>query len=103
MKNIAVDKIKTLKDFQCVFTLQDYVEDQLGYTLTSEKYRKNPKEITTWINSVSDLHKNKPPPSVNYQKMMPEIDALMQVIFKNNRCFNYYRSGLLKLRMHLQI
>jgi intraflagellar transport protein 46 len=38
---------------------------------------KKPKEITRWINSVADLHKSRPPPSVNYSKQMPDIDDLM--------------------------
>ena len=39
---------------------------------------KKPKEISRWINSVSDLHKARPPPTVNYTKNMPDIDTLMQ-------------------------
>lgn len=39
---------------------------------------KNPKEITKWIQSVVDVHKSKPPPSVHYAKPMPDIEALMQ-------------------------
>lgn len=29
---------------------------------------KKPKEISRWINSVADLHKTRPPPTVNYTK-----------------------------------
>jgi intraflagellar transport protein 46 len=29
---------------------------------------KKPKEISRWINSVADLHKTRPPPTVNYSK-----------------------------------
>lgn len=39
---------------------------------------KNPKEITRWIQNVSDLHKTRPPASVNYTKKMPDIEELMQ-------------------------
>jgi intraflagellar transport protein 46 len=39
---------------------------------------KKPKEVSRWINSVSDLHKSRPPPTVNYTKNMPDIDTLMQ-------------------------
>lgn len=39
---------------------------------------KKPKEIARWINNVSDLHKTRPPPTVNYTKQMPDIDNLMQ-------------------------
>ena len=38
---------------------------------------KKPKEISRWINSVQDLHKARPPPTVNYTKNMPDIDTLM--------------------------
>lgn len=48
-----------------------------------ENADKNPREIISWINDVSDLHKNKPPPSVGYSKIMPDIDALMQVNSNN--------------------
>ena len=36
-----------------------------------ENADKKPKEITRWINSVQDLHKTRPPPTVNYTKNMP--------------------------------
>eukprot|EP00057_Strongylocentrotus_purpuratus_P009443 XP_011663917.1 PREDICTED: intraflagellar transport protein 46 homolog [Strongylocentrotus purpuratus] len=39
---------------------------------------KNPKLINNWIESISDLHRSKPPPTVHYTKTMPEIDDLMQ-------------------------
>ena len=44
-----------------------------------ENSEKNPKEITSWINDVAEIHKKKQPPSVSYSKMMPDIDSLMQV------------------------
>lgn len=43
-----------------------------------EHAQKNPKEITKWIQSISDLHRSKPPPSVHYTKAMPDIEILMQ-------------------------
>lgn len=43
-----------------------------------ESADKKPKEISRWINSVQDLHKTRPPPTVNYTKQMPDIDNLMQ-------------------------
>jgi intraflagellar transport protein 46 len=43
-----------------------------------EHAEKKPKEISRWINSVQDLHKTRPPPTVNYTKQMPDIDNLMQ-------------------------
>ena len=33
-----------------------------------EQAEKKPKEISRWINSVQDLHKTRPPPTVNYTK-----------------------------------
>jgi intraflagellar transport protein 46 len=43
-----------------------------------ENADKKPKEISRWINSVADLHKTRPPPTVNYTKQMPDFDRLMQ-------------------------
>ena len=43
-----------------------------------ESADKKPKEIARWINSVADLHKSRPPPTVNYTKAMPEFDDLMR-------------------------
>lgn len=43
-----------------------------------ESADKKPKEVSRWINSVQDLHKTRPPPTVNYTKNMPDIDSLMQ-------------------------
>lgn len=43
-----------------------------------EDAEKNPKEIQRWISSIADLHRNKPPPSVHYDKSMPDIDELME-------------------------
>lgn len=44
-----------------------------------ESAEKNPKQIVSWIDSVADINKNKQPPSVSYNKRMPDIDSLMQV------------------------
>ena len=43
-----------------------------------ENADKKPKEISRWVNSVQDLHKSRPPPTVNYTKNMPEFDSLME-------------------------
>lgn len=43
-----------------------------------ESADKKPKEISRWISSVQDLHKTRPPPTVNYTKNMPDIETLMQ-------------------------
>jgi len=37
------------------------------------------KTIDSWISSISDLHREKPPQTVNYSSMMPDIETLMQV------------------------
>jgi intraflagellar transport protein 46 len=56
-----------------------------------ENAEKNPKLIQNWITQLSDLHKEKMSSSVNYNKKMPDIESLMQVIY------SYSRSGLRKL------
>ena len=38
------------------------------------------KEVEQWIRDISDLHRSKPPPSVNYKHPMPEVDKIMQVL-----------------------
>ena len=44
-----------------------------------EDAAKNPAEIQRWINSISELHRSKPPQSVHYKKSMPDIEVLMDV------------------------
>jgi len=39
---------------------------------------KNPKAIDTWVSSISDIHRQKPPQNVHYTKPMPDIEQLMQ-------------------------
>jgi intraflagellar transport protein 46 len=43
-----------------------------------ENADKKPKEIGRWIAAVQDLHKTRPPPTVNYSKTMPDFDKLME-------------------------
>lgn len=43
-----------------------------------ENAESNPKQIQQWINSVNELHKTRPPPTVQYTKGMPDIELLMQ-------------------------
>ncbi|KAF8773092.1 intraflagellar transport protein 46 homolog isoform X2 [Argiope bruennichi] len=43
-----------------------------------ENADKRPKEIDAWINSISNLHRSKPPPTVHYSRNMPDIETLMQ-------------------------
>ncbi|KAM4611518.1 intraflagellar transport protein 46 homolog [Polymixia lowei] len=40
--------------------------------------QKNPKAVDSWIESISELHRSKPPASVHYSRAMPDIDSLMQ-------------------------
>jgi intraflagellar transport protein 46 len=44
-----------------------------------ENAAKNPAAIDKWINSISDLHRSKPPPQVHYRRNMPNIDDLLDV------------------------
>jgi len=44
-----------------------------------ERAEKSPAEITRWIESIADLHRNKPPPTVTYKKPMPDVENLMQI------------------------
>ena len=44
-----------------------------------ENAAKNPQEVQRWINSINELHRNKPPQSVHYKKSMPDIEVLMDV------------------------
>ncbi|XP_060752406.1 intraflagellar transport protein 46 homolog [Tachysurus vachellii] len=43
-----------------------------------ENPQKNPKAIDNWIESISELHRSKPPATVHYTRPMPDIDTLMQ-------------------------
>ncbi|KAM8927299.1 intraflagellar transport protein 46 homolog isoform 1-T1 [Pelodytes ibericus] len=43
-----------------------------------ENAERNIKAIDTWIESISELHRSKPPATVHYTRPMPEVDALMQ-------------------------
>lgn len=44
-----------------------------------ENAEKNPNKIQTWIDQISNLHKDKMSTNVNYTKPMPNIEALMQI------------------------
>ncbi|XP_029139353.1 intraflagellar transport protein 46 homolog [Protobothrops mucrosquamatus] len=43
-----------------------------------ENAEKNPKAVESWIESISELHRCKPPATVHYARPMPDIDTLMQ-------------------------
>lgn len=38
----------------------------------------NPRLVDSWIQSISALHRSKPPASVQYGRRMPDVDVLMQ-------------------------
>ncbi|XP_037533232.1 intraflagellar transport protein 46 homolog [Nematolebias whitei] len=38
----------------------------------------NPRAVDSWVDSISALHRSKPPASVRYQRPVPDIDSLMQ-------------------------
>lgn len=38
----------------------------------------NPKQILQWISNMNDIHKSRPPATVQYSKNMPDLDTLMQ-------------------------
>merc|ERR1711964_765285 len=44
-----------------------------------EHAERAPKEVVNWIKRITEMHRIKPPPVVQYSKRMPDIDALMQV------------------------
>lgn len=43
-----------------------------------ENAERNPKAIDSWIESISELHRCKPPATVHYSRPMPDIETLMQ-------------------------
>uniref|UniRef100_A0A3B3BL25 Intraflagellar transport protein 46 homolog n=1 Tax=Oryzias melastigma TaxID=30732 RepID=A0A3B3BL25_ORYME len=38
----------------------------------------NPRAVDSWVDSISALHRSKPPASVHYSRPLPDIDSLMQ-------------------------
>jgi intraflagellar transport protein 46 len=43
-----------------------------------EQAEQNPAQIDQWLGSVNELHKTRPPPTVEFTKTMPDIETLMQ-------------------------
>ena len=43
-----------------------------------ESADKQPQVLTQWITSINDLHRSKPPATVQYTHTMPNLDNLMQ-------------------------
>lgn len=40
--------------------------------------KSNPKALDSWITSITELHREKPPQSIQYSTEMPDIELLMQ-------------------------
>uniref|UniRef100_A0A8C4NI14 Intraflagellar transport protein 46 homolog n=1 Tax=Dicentrarchus labrax TaxID=13489 RepID=A0A8C4NI14_DICLA len=40
--------------------------------------QSNPRAVDSWVESITALHRSKPPASVQYGRAMPDIDSLMQ-------------------------
>ena len=45
---------------------------------TISDVQHNPKAVDSWVDSISELHRNKPAQTVHYSKPMPDVEALMQ-------------------------
>lgn len=45
---------------------------------TLESADDNPKAVDAWIGSITELHRQKPPQSVQYSQPMPGVESLMQ-------------------------
>ena len=39
---------------------------------------KHPRQVDSWVESISALHRSKPAASVQYSRPMPTVDSLMQ-------------------------
>jgi intraflagellar transport protein 46 len=44
-----------------------------------ENASRDKKAVQSWIDSIKELHRAKPMPTVHYTRQMPDIDSLMQV------------------------
>ena len=42
-----------------------------------EEPQKNSKALTSWLDSLEEIHRQRPPPAVMYTSPMPELEALM--------------------------
>ena len=45
---------------------------------TLSDVHRNPKGVDSWVDSISELHRNKPAQTVHYNKPMPDVESLMQ-------------------------
>jgi intraflagellar transport protein 46 len=39
--------------------------------------RADGRQIEQWVENIKELHRSRPPASVNYTRPMPDVDALM--------------------------
>ncbi|KAH0787349.1 hypothetical protein GPJ56_008860 [Histomonas meleagridis] len=49
-----------------------------GYVGCIENAQKNLKELNSWLDSIEEIHRNRPPPSIIYKSKMPEFEELME-------------------------
>ncbi|KAM9299360.1 intraflagellar transport protein 46 homolog [Gastrophryne carolinensis] len=57
---------------------QHSVAQQQIVVKSLENAEGNQKAIDSWIASISELHRSKPPATVHYTRPMPEVETLMQ-------------------------
>lgn len=74
----ATQSDATVLELQFLSTAKTQMAKRLNIR-SIERAEKSPAEITRWIQSIADLHRDKPPPTVTYKKPMPDIESLMQV------------------------
>ncbi|KAK2099560.1 Intraflagellar transport protein 46 [Saguinus oedipus] len=81
---LVLDEPSTKQSDPTVFSLW-LTENSKQHNITQhmkvkslEDAEKNPKAIDMWIESISELHRSKPPATVHYTRPMPDIDTLMQ-------------------------
>lgn len=53
-------------------------EETDGYIGSIEDPRKNPKGLNSWLDSLEEIHRNRPPPTIIYTSAMPELEGLME-------------------------
>jgi len=63
-----------------------------------EEAWQNKRKIEAWIENIEKVHRQKPPPSVDYSNPMPQMEELMKVLpltFQKKK-FSKMRFGLRK-------
>eukprot|EP00002_Diphylleia_rotans_P016933 TRINITY_DN3292_c0_g1_i2.p1 TRINITY_DN3292_c0_g1~~TRINITY_DN3292_c0_g1_i2.p1 ORF type:complete len:285 (+),score=61.48 TRINITY_DN3292_c0_g1_i2:371-1225(+) len=81
---VELDEPSSKQSDPTVFDLQlRAVSKQAGTqpaTIRSiENAARNPKAISSWVNSVNELHRSKPRDVVHYSRQMPDLESLMQI------------------------